>query len=60
MKVSFGWMGQKGSQDLQQTKLNNGEEVFDGLVTRDIHTKRQVTQHGCLSSLLGDGTKEMK
>ncbi len=30
--------------------------------TRDAHTKRQATQHGCLPSLLGDvmGTKELK
>ncbi len=25
--------------------------------TRDTHTKRQATQHGCLPSLLGDGDK---
>ncbi len=29
----------------------------DGVFTRETHTKRQTTQHGCLPGLLGDGDK---
>ncbi len=38
-------------------ELRVGFVVFCGLEAGTYNTKRQVTQHGCLPGLLGDGDK---